>query len=279
MRTLRLSFHATHARIAAGTALLLTGVLFCAPTAALAQVYDLPLVGFKSASATVKRTDGTYDIIVSLSAAQTKTTITVQYAVTGGSAVSPQDYTIPAGSSGTLTFPAGTTDQTITVVITPNPVPHGDSTVVLSLSNPINANLDINTFTLTIQDTIPTSATVAFDYSPYEEVESNGVAWISVTMTGTPTGPVSVNYSTSDGTANSDPKKGAVNYLPASGTLTWAPTEAGTSKWFTIVLVDDGNVDLTLTVNLTLSSPVNASLGSPSTAVLNILDADTICPP
>jgi hypothetical protein len=41
---------------------------------------------------------------------------------------------------------------------------------------------------------------VSFDYSSWTYKESDGTATISVTMTGTPGGAVSVKYDTSDGT-------------------------------------------------------------------------------
>jgi hypothetical protein len=96
-----------------------------------------------------------------------------------------------------------------------------------------------------------------------------------VRMYGAPTASVSVTCSTTSGgsaTAGTD-------YLSNSTVLTWLPSEAGTSKTFTITLIDDTIVEGTETVNLVPSNPVNATLGSQATAVLNIMDDDEPCGP
>jgi hypothetical protein len=96
-------------------------------------------------------------------------------------------------------------------------------------------------------------------------------ATIAVTRSGDVSGSGSVNYATSDGTANQ-----RTDYTTTSGTLTFGPGEA--TKSFQVLIIDDAYVDGTKTVNLTLSAPVGALLGSPSTAVLNIADNDTATP-
>jgi hypothetical protein len=77
---------------------------------------------------------------------------------------------------------------------------------------------------------------------------------------------VSVDYSTSDGTASA-----GVNYTSTSGTLTFGPGDQ--SESFKVpVLMDGSNGDPNLSVNLTLSNAVNADLGTNSTATLSIVD-------
>ncbi|HEY5601685.1 MAG TPA: Calx-beta domain-containing protein [Gammaproteobacteria bacterium] len=63
---------------------------------------------------------------------------TVDFAATGGSAISPRDYEL---MPGTLVFPDGVDTATITVLINEDRVPDGNVTVEISLANPINANL------------------------------------------------------------------------------------------------------------------------------------------
>lgn len=74
---------------------------------------------------------------VSLSSASTQTA-TVAYATADGTASAGSDY-IPA--SGTLTFPSGTTTQTIKVGVTGDAIPEPDETFFVNLSNPVGATL------------------------------------------------------------------------------------------------------------------------------------------
>lgn len=259
-------------------ALLLTGGMFGAVLTVMAQTggSDVqvqpggPTVQFAQATYDFKRTDGFGNITVTLSSAASQT-VTVQIASSDGTAAVNEDYGVV---TQTVMFAAGTTQQTVSVIISNN----GETApeyFTVTLSNPSsNASLGApSTATINLGVGSPPAATVAFDYPSWSYTESTLIATISVTMTGTPTGQVSVQYDTSDGTA-----KAGINYTPASGLLTWQPSEVNVSKTFTIPLIDDGNVDPTLTVNLVLSNPVNATLGFQSTATLKILDADGICP-
>jgi hypothetical protein len=91
------------------------------------------------------------------------------------------------------------------------------------------------------------------------------VASIVVTRAGDASTSAAVDFQTSDGTALQ-----RTDYTTVSGTITFAPNE--TSKIFNIPLVDDGFVEDTETVNLTLSNPVGATLGATISATLSIDD-------
>ena len=94
------------------------------------------------------------------------------------------------------------------------------------------------------------------------------VASILVTRSGGDSSTtVSVDFATSDGTASQ-----RTDYTTASGTITFAPGQ--TTRTFNIPIVDDGYVEQTETVNLTLSNAIGANLGSPNQAVLSIDDDD-----
>jgi hypothetical protein len=79
--------------------------------------------------------------------------VTVDYAVTGGTATGGGvDYTLAAG---TLTFAAGTTTQNITVTVVDDALDEPDETVIIALSGPSNATLgtvDEHTFTIIDND-------------------------------------------------------------------------------------------------------------------------------
>ena len=85
------------------------------------------------------------------------------------------------------------------------------------------------------------------------EVEEGGTAAFQVTLSGTRTGSVTVDYATADGTArrNSD-------YTTTSGTLTFAANES--SKTVSVPTVEDTTGEQTETFTVTLSTPGNATI-------------------
>ncbi len=106
-----------------------------------------------------------------------------------------------------------------------------------------------------------------------ENVNSEGspTAWIWVTRTVDLSGASTVDFATTDGTASQRTK-----YIPASGTLNFAPGEF--RKFFTVQITDGNYVEGDTTVNLTLSNAVNATLGLQATSILTIRDNDTAMP-
>jgi ribosomal protein L35AE/L33A len=107
-----------------------------------------------------------------------------------------------------------------------------------------------------------------FDQRQFFAVESAGVAVISVERSHGETGAVSIDYSTSPGTATP-----GADYQPVSGTLSWGPGDES-SKVFSIPVVDDGVAEGSETVKLLLSNPSGgAGLdGARATAILHLLD-------
>jgi hypothetical protein len=115
---------------------------------------------------------------------------------------------------------------------------------------------------------IPVPGTLQFSASAYSIVENGGAVTILVTRTNGSSGPVTVNYSTANGTAVA-----GTDYTAAGGTLSFDDSE--TSKTFAVTILDDAVSEPDKTVNLALSSPGGgASLGAFSSAVLTIVDDD-----
>ena len=108
-----------------------------------------PTVEFDLIASSDSESVMTVHLSVSLSGAS-QNTVTVDYAVTGGTAVSPDDYTI-AGTQ--LTFDPGVTQQDIVITVVDDGEEESDETVEVTLSNPSNATLGANTVhTYTIVD-------------------------------------------------------------------------------------------------------------------------------
>lgn len=112
----------------------------------------------------------------------------------------------------------------------------------------------------------PNFGALQFNAATYAIGENGGSAVVTVTRSGGTAGTVTVDYATSDGSANA-----GSDYTAAAGTLTFGPGEA--SKQFTVPIIDDNTPENDETVNLTLSNPTGgATLGTPAAAVLTIID-------
>lgn len=115
---------------------------------------------------------------------------------------------------------------------------------------------------------------VQFSVADYTVNENGATATISVTRLGGSDGAISVDFATSDGTAVD-----GVDYTAASGTLNWDANDTS-DKTFDVPIIDDGLIEGSETVILTLSNPQGgATLGAPNPATLTILDNDTPIPP
>ncbi|MCE5326785.1 MAG: hypothetical protein LLG01_10240, partial [Planctomycetaceae bacterium] len=100
--------------------------------------FDQPRLAFESATSQSDESIATWLIPVSLSTVSGQT-VTVNYAVTGGTATDGTDYTL---ASGTLTFAAGQTRQFITLSVADDDLlDELDETLVITLSDPTNARL------------------------------------------------------------------------------------------------------------------------------------------
>src|SRR5205814_9324497 len=119
------------------------------------------------------------NLAVSLSAASGRT-VTVNYAVTGGTASGGGvDYTL---ASGTLTFAPGITTQNIAIGIVDDALNEANETILLTLSNPINAalgSITTHTYTITDDDSLPT---VTLDLSGSPMDEAGGAATVTATL-------------------------------------------------------------------------------------------------
>ena len=105
--------------------------------------------------------------------------------------------------------------------------------------------------------------TVAFSAAVYHGFAVAGSLPITVTLSAVAAVTATVDYATSDGSAQA-----GVDYTALSGTLTFSP--GVTSQTLSLPLLNNplGAADQTLTA--TLSSPVSATLGAPATALIVI---------
>ena len=108
-------------------------------------------------------------------------TVTVGYAVSAGTATPGSDYT--GVSSGTLTFSAGTTEQTVSVPLLDDDWHEPDETLTLRLMDPINAELGVNEATGTIRED-ETEPVLTLGLNPSSIDESGGISTVTAALSG-----------------------------------------------------------------------------------------------
>ena len=122
-------------------------------------------------------------------------TVTVNYATANGTATAGSDYVAAVGS---LSFPAGTTTQTISVVVNGDTTVEPNETFFVNLSNPVGATIadGQGQGTITNDDTAPTLS--ISDVSVAEGNSGTSTARFTVTLSAASTSTVTVNYATAD---------------------------------------------------------------------------------
>ena len=194
--------------------------------------------------------------------------LTVQVAVTNGTAVSPGDF---AQATNTLVWAAGeTASKTFAVALVDNLNVDSNRTVNLTLFNPSIAGA-LGTTTNAILTIVDDDAygDLAFSRSLYSANENGSQAIITVVRLGGVAGTVSARYDTvTGGTALA-----GSNYVAASGTLLMVPGQTSTN--FVVTILDNNLADGARTVALALSNPINAGIGFPSVATLTIIDDES----
>ena len=99
--------------------------------------------------------------------------------------------------------------------------------------------------------------------------ETDGTVVLTVNLSPASSGTVTVDYATSDITADA-----GMDYTATSGTLTFMPSE--TSKTITIPILNDTVYELTERFRVTLSNPTGAALSAASLANVNISSDDAV---
>jgi uncharacterized delta-60 repeat protein len=194
-----------------------------------------------------------------------KSDCSIDYATTDGTATAGADYTT---AGGTLNFAAGESEKNIAITILDDTLAEGNESFSLTLSNAIGVELtDRGAATVVIVDD---ESAVAFGAAEYRVTEKQGTATVTVIRTGSSANPVTVDFSTRDGTATA-----GQDYAPMSGTLNFAAGE--TNKAIVLTMLDDAMIEGDETVILTLSNPSGGvAVGNLGAATLVISDDDAL---
>jgi hypothetical protein len=189
----------------------------------------------------------TFTVALSPAASQT---VTVNYATGDGTAKAPGDYT---ARTGTLTFLAGQTTKTFSVLVRGDLSDEANETFVVNLSDPAGATLSDAQGLCTITDDDPAPGLTINNVSVAEPDSGTVNVTLTVKLSAASGRNISVHYATANGTASS-----ATDYVSKTGTVSF--TAGQTTR--TIVVQARGNTldEANETFFVNLSAAVNATI-------------------
>ena len=239
-----------------------------------------PALSVRDVRAAEGNVDGVITFTVRLSAGSDQE-VTVNYATSGGTATSGTDCDVSGDfeeTSGTLTFTAGTIEQTVPVPICDDSRYETDEDFTLTLSNPTNAVVGgptaTATATITDNDRAP-----SFSVADATSRESDGTLEFEVTLGSESDSTATVDYTTEQLTGANAATSGSAcsvtgaDFDDESGTLTFNPGDL--TQTVQVALCADGLDEETETLRLKLSNPSGAPIaGGGGTATGTILDSD-----
>jgi hypothetical protein len=194
------------------------------------------------------------------SSAISASNITVNWELSNGTATGGADYT---ATNGTATITAGQLTTSVNVGVLADTTDEPHETVIITLSDAVNATISDATGTLTITDD---DAAPAISIANVSRAENGGTATMTATLAAASGKAVTFDYATSNGTATA-----GSDYTAASGSLTIAAGQ--TTKTFTVTITDDTTDEVDETVTVSISNAVNTSNATAS-ATLTITDDD-----
>jgi len=192
--------------------------------------------------------------------------VTVAYSTANGTATAGSDY---VATNGAVTFAAGETSKMVHVDIKGDVLAEGNETFTVSLSNSSDATIADGTAIGTIIDDDGVPVLPALSIADLAVAEGNGEHahfMFTVALDKAPSGPVTVAYSTSNGTATA-----GSDYVASSGTVTFAAGE--TSKLVHVDISGDTVFEGNETFAITLSNASGASIAD-ATAIGTIVNDD-----
>ncbi|MDH4458171.1 MAG: Calx-beta domain-containing protein, partial [Nevskia sp.] len=203
---------------------------------------------------------------VSLSAAAT-VPVTVAYATANGTATADSDY---VAGSGTLTFAAGTTTQTVNVLVNGDTTVEPNETFAINLSAPTGATIADaqGQGSIVNDDGGPAQPSVSInDVSVTEGNTGTTTVTFTIRLSAAATADTSVRFATAPGTATA-----GTDYATSTGALNFTAGQTSRTRSFTIN--GDTAVEPNETFFVNLSSPVGLSIAD-AQGVATIVDDDS----
>jgi hypothetical protein len=189
----------------------------------------------------------TFDVTLSFAGLDA---IQVGWATQNGSAVASADY---QAGSGSLSFPAGTTTQIVTVQVLGDALNEANETFGVLLSSASGATIANPAATGTIADDDPFPALTIDDAAVTEGHAGQTPAVFNVRLSAPSGQTVSVQYATQDGTAIA-----GADYTACGGSLAFAAGE--TALTLGVPVLGDRRREPSETFLVNLTAPLNATL-------------------
>jgi hypothetical protein len=187
---------------------------------------------------------------VSLSLA-TSQAVTVNFATADGTASAGIDY---SAASGLVTFPPGSTLQTVNVPVIGDHVDEDDETFLVNLSGATNATVGDAQGVGTIQDDDAPPVMAIGDCAVVEGDAGSQACALAVALSAPSSHTVTASYATADGSASA-----GSDYTAASGALTFAPGQV--TKSVSVAVLGDASVESDEDFVVNLSGLTNSTAG------------------
>jgi len=195
-----------------------------------------------------------YDFMVSLSAPY-PLTVSVNWSTSDGTAQSGSDY---VAASGTVTFAPGETSHPVTVQAIGDTVLEPDEDFMVQISNAVNGTItDRIAIGTILNDEVAYTLSMSADISQLEGNLGFTNYDFSVTLSPPSAQTVTVDWTTSDGTATS-----GSDYVAGSGILMF--TSGQISQPITVQAIGDTVLESSESFNVTLSGAFNATISDAS---------------
>ena len=221
---------------------------------------DSAVLRFSSSTNSVAEGDGSIVLTV-WRTGTTNNAVTVDFATTNLTATAGADYT---ATNNTLSFAAGETNKSFTVVIGDDNTQEVTERFRAALSNPIDATISIPTNLVSILD--DDGSTVAFTAATNSVSETNGTLTLTVIRAGATNTAVTLDFATTNLSATA-----GADYAATNGLFTFAP--GVTTNTLVLTITDDHTQETNETFRILLSNATNTTI-SLGTNVVTLLDDD-----
>lgn len=218
---------------------------------------------------------GMADFAVTLSGASGQT-VTVNYATADGTANAGSDY---VASNGTVTFSPGEITKQVSIIINGDQTFEPNETFFVNLSGPVNATISDSQGqgTITSDDAAPPTPNITIDDPSVAEGDTGTKTLdFTVSLSIPSSSIVTVDYATLSGAPAKGVATAGVDYVAASGTITFDPGQ--TTKSISITINGDKLVEPneTFFVKLTNASPGSTITDSEGTGTVTNDDAPVL---
>jgi len=210
---------------------------------------------------TVNESAGTATLQICASTAGSSP-ITVTYTTGNGTALAGSDYT---ATTATATIPAGQTCVNVSIPIINDTTPEPTETFTVNLTNPTNATIADPQGVVTIIDNDTTLPKLSINSVTVNENAGN--ATLQICADAFSSSPITVTYTTANGTAIS-----GTDYTATTATATIPAGQTCVS--INIPIIDDTTPEPTETFTVNLSNPNGATILT-GQGTVTILDNDT----